>query len=118
MSPPCGLNAPITFAALGFANTLIPFDLTYDTLVAGSCSGGGGVANLACTQTSGQTTFDLQWVDAGFASSVVVEVDGVTSTGMAAAAPVGEGCSYHGSGVDLGAVPGDVPQMSGPCRYP
>jgi len=76
MSPPCGINAPITFASLGFANTLIPFDLTYDTLVAGSCSGGGGVANLACTQTSGQTTFDLQWVDAGFASSVVIEVDG------------------------------------------
>jgi hypothetical protein len=49
---------------------------------------------------------------------IVVEVDGVTSTGMAAAAPVGEGCSYHGSGIDLGSVPGDVPQMAGPCRYP
>lgn len=49
---------------------------------------------------------------------VVVEVGGTTTTGMVAGAPVGESCSYHGSGVDLGAVPGDVPQMTGPCRYP
>jgi hypothetical protein len=49
---------------------------------------------------------------------VMVEVDGKTPVGGVAGAPVGEACSYHGSGLDLGSVPGDIPQPGRICRYP
>lgn len=49
---------------------------------------------------------------------VVAEINGAAGVGSIAGAPMGEGCSYHGSGIDLGDVPGDVPQPGSPCRYP
>jgi len=52
------------------------------------------------------------------AGTLWVVVSGVDGVGLAAGVDVGEGCSHHGTGVDLGAVPSDVPQQSMPCRYP
>jgi len=49
---------------------------------------------------------------------VVLEFDGEAGTGGVAGAPFGEGCSFHSAGVDLGQVPGDVPDFGTPCRYP
>ncbi len=49
---------------------------------------------------------------------VVLEVGGSILTGGIAGAPFGDGCSFHTAGVQLGAVPGDVPDFGAPCRYP
>ncbi|MEE8497093.1 MAG: hypothetical protein V3S62_01010 [Acidimicrobiia bacterium] len=49
---------------------------------------------------------------------VVLEVDGSILTGGIAGAPFGDGCSFHTAGVQLGSVPGDVPDFGTPCRYP
>jgi hypothetical protein len=52
------------------------------------------------------------------AGTVWIVVDGGSGPGQVAGAPFGTGCSYHGAGVDLGPVPGGVPQPGTPCRYP
>ena len=49
---------------------------------------------------------------------VVLEVGGSLVTGGVAGAPFGDGCSFHTAGIQLGSVPGDVPDFGIPCRYP
>jgi len=49
---------------------------------------------------------------------VVLEVGGSLMTGGVAGAPFGDGCSFHTAGIQLGSVPGDVPDFGVPCRYP
>ena len=49
---------------------------------------------------------------------VVLEIDGAVVVGGVAGAPFGDGCSFHAAGIDLGSVPGDVPDFGTPCRYP
>ncbi len=49
---------------------------------------------------------------------VVLEVGGSILTGGIAGAPFGDGCSFHAAGVQIGSVPGDVPDFGTPCRYP
>lgn len=49
---------------------------------------------------------------------VALEVDGEVVAAGIAGAPMGDGCSFHTAGVEVGSVPGDVPDFGVPCRYP
>jgi hypothetical protein len=48
----------------------------------------------------------------------IIEIDGERDVAAVAGAPFGEGCSVHGSGLDLGPLGGEIPQSGGSCRYP
>jgi hypothetical protein len=49
---------------------------------------------------------------------VILDIDGTQPVGGMASAPLAERCSYQSAGIDLGPVPGDVPDFGTPCRYP
>ena len=84
-APACGLAVPTSFAGIGFPNTLIPMDLTFDVITPDICGGVGGVANLVCTQVPGTTDFDVTWTDAGGTTSFDILVDGILQATVPAA---------------------------------
>jgi len=88
---------------------------------------------VVADETTGDPNEWLSWSGAGRVVSVyfiqnvpvragtvwvVLEVDGELVAAGVAGAPFGQGCSFHSAGVDLGQVPGDVPDFGVPCRYP
>ena len=72
----CGLNTPSPLSGIGFPENRYVMDIGYSVAVAGTCGSAGGIANLQCNQTPGDTTWNLSWDDAGGAASWVIEVDG------------------------------------------
>ena len=72
----CGLATPTPLAGIGFPDNRYIMDIGYSVAVAGTCGSAGGVANLVCDQNVGDTTWNLNWSDAGGAASWIIEIDG------------------------------------------